>query len=285
MNRRAFIRNTILGALALPPLTLGAAYAQAMSFEISKHQLQLKHLTKPLRLAHLTDLHFGGGHGLEQVQAWVKATLQQQPDLVLLTGDLVHGDSFAKHGKKGYIMLEAFAQALEPLASVPMGAYAVLGNHDYALRWSGAAEIPDLIRSLEQHKIPMLTNTGVSLRSDLYLGGVDDYWYGVVNSQAAIAGARSNQAVLLMSHNPDILPKLSSRVALMLSGHTHGGQVRIPGIGALASVTKYGERYQQGFIQEDALGFVSRGLGTGTIPIRLFCPAELVILECSPLRT
>lgn len=282
MNRRTFIRNLVLGGLALPPLTLGGAYAQAMSFEISKHQLKLKHLEQPLRIAHLTDLHFGGAHGLEQVQAWVKATLGEKPDLVLLTGDLVHGDSFDTHGSKGYTMLKDFAAALEPLSQVPLGAYAVLGNHDYALRWSGAAGIPDLIRHLEQHGIPMLINAGKNLRSDLYLGGVDDYWYGVVNSQAAIASSKENQAVLLMSHNPDILPLLGSRVSLMLSGHTHGGQVRIPLIGALASVTKYGERYQQGFIREKALGFVSRGLGTGTIPIRLFCPAELVILECSP---
>ena len=282
MNRRTFIRNLILGGLALPPLTLGAAYAQAMSFEISRHSLKLKHLEQPLRIAHLTDLHFGGGHGLEQVQAWVAATLKEKPDLVLLTGDLVHGDAFDTYGKKGYAMLEAFAQALEPLSTMPLGAYAVLGNHDYSLRWSGAAGITDLIYNLEANGIPMLINTGTSLRKDLYLGGVDDYWYGKVNSRTAIANAKENQAVLLMSHNPDILPKLSSRVSLMLSGHTHGGQVRLPGIGALASVTRYGERYQQGFIQEAALGFVSRGLGTGGIPIRLFCPAELVILECSP---
>jgi uncharacterized protein len=283
MNRRAFIRNTILGILATPPISLGAAYAQAMGFQISKHQLKLNHLKQPLRIAHLTDLHFGGAHGLEHVNAWVTATLKEKPDLVLLTGDLVHGDAFDTHGKKGYAMLEAFAKALEPLSKVPLGAYAVLGNHDYALRWSGAAQITDLIRNLEQNGIPMLINSGKDLRKDLYLGGVDDYWHGTVNSRAAIAGAKSNQAVLLMSHNPDVLPKLSSRVSLMLSGHTHGGQVRLPGIGALASVTKFGERYQQGFIKETTLGFVSRGLGCGIIPIRLFCPAELVILECNPV--
>jgi uncharacterized protein len=282
MNRRAFIRNIILGGLAIPPLTLGGAYTQAMGFEISKHKIQLPRLKEPLRIAHLTDLHFGGAHGLKHVQTWVKATLHEKPDLVLITGDLVHGDSFAKHGKKGYAMLKAFALALEPLSNAPLGAYATLGNHDYALRWSEAAQISDLIHHLEQHRIPMLINSGKNLRSDVYLGGVDDYWYGTVNSQAAIADANNNQAVLLMSHNPDILPTLNARVSLMLSGHTHGGQVRLPVIGALASVTRYGERYQQGFIQETTLGFVSRGLGTGAIPIRLFCPAELVILECSP---
>jgi uncharacterized protein len=282
MNRRTFLRNLVLGGLSIPPLSLGGAYAQAMSFQISKHQVKLKHLEQPVRIAHLTDLHYGGAHGIEHVKAWVKATLEQRPDVVVITGDLVHGDAFRKYGKNGYAMLEQFALALEPLASVPLGAYASLGNHDYALRWSGAAEVSDLIRNLNQYGISMLINTGKTLRPDLYLGGVDDYWLGTVNSRAAIANAKQNQAVLLMSHNPDILPLLESRVGLMLSGHTHGGQVRIPGIGALASVTKYGERYQQGFIQEAALGFVSRGLGSGDIPIRVFCPAELVILECQP---
>ncbi len=282
MNRRTFLRNLLLTGLALPPLTLAGAYAQAMGFELSKHTLRLAKLKAPVRIAHLTDLHFGSSHGLSHVKTWVKATLEQKPDLVLITGDLVHGDAFRKHGKQGYTMLEQFASALEPLQSAPLGAFASLGNHDYALRWSGAAGIPDLIRNLEQRGIPMLVNAGKTLRPDLYLGGVDDYWHGSVNSRRALSEANEDQAVLLMSHNPDILPKLSAQVSLMLSGHTHGGQVRIPGIGALASVTKYGERYQQGFIQETALGFVSRGLGCGGIPIRLFCPAELVILECLP---
>ncbi len=282
MNRRTFLRNLILGGLSIPPLALGGAYAQAMSFQINTHQIKLKHLTQPVRIAHLSDLHFGAAHGIEHVKAWVKATLEQRPDVVVITGDLVHGDAFRKHGKKGYAMLEQFALTLEPLTTVPLGAYASLGNHDYALRWSGAANLTDLIRNLEQHGIPMLVNQGKTLRPDLYLGGVDDYWHGTVNSQAATANVQNNQAILLMSHNPDILPLLNPRIDLMLSGHTHGGQVRLPGIGALASVTKYGERYQQGFIKEQALGFVSRGLGSGNIPIRVFCPAELVILECIP---
>ncbi len=282
MNRRTFLRNLLLTGLAVPPITIAGAYAQAMSFVVSKHTLPLAKLTAPVRIAHLTDLHFGASHGLSHAEAWVKATLEQKPDLVLITGDLVHGDAFQKHGQRGYAMLEQFAKALEPLKNVPLGAYASLGNHDYSLRWSGAAGIPDLIRNLEQHGIPILVNAGKTLRPDLYLGGVDDYWHGKVNSRAAILGASNNQAVLLMSHNPDILPKLSARVGLMLSGHTHGGQIRLPGIGALASVTRYGERYQQGFIQETTLGFVSRGLGCGGVPLRLFCPAELVILECQP---
>ena len=283
MNRRAFLRHFLTTTLAAPILGTGAAYAQAMSFVVSKHKLKLPKLQAPLRIAQLSDLHFGASHGIAEVTNWVNATLEQQPDLVLLTGDLVHGDAFRKHGQSGYGLLEQFTAALEPLHRVPLGAYASLGNHDYALRWSGAVGIADLISSFAKHQIPMLVNAGKTLRPDLYLGGVDDYWFGKVNSRAALAGANPNQAIVLMSHNPDILPKMPARVSIMLSGHTHGGQFRLPLIGALASVTRYGERYQQGFIQETALGFVSRGLGTGGIPLRVFCPAELVILDCVPL--
>ncbi len=282
VKRRVFLRNFLLGGLAVPPLTLGGAYAQAMSFEISKHQVRLPLLEQPIKIAHLTDLHFAGAHGLEHVKKWVEATLWQKPDVVLITGDLVHGDIFKRLGDKAKPMLEAFALALKPLSAAPLGAFACLGNHDYALRWSGTASVSDLKNALEKNNIPLLVNASRQLRSDVYLGSLDDLWHGRPNLEKTLQGIPTQKTVLLMSHNPDVLPTLPKQVSIMLSGHTHGGQVRLPFFGALASVTEHGERYQQGFIEETTLGFVSRGLGTGTIPIRLFCPAELVLLECVP---
>lgn len=282
MKRRDFLRNIFLAGLSLPPLLGVSAYAQAMGFVVSKHQLKLRHLEKPLKIAHLTDLHFAAAHGVAQLEAWVKATLLEQPDVVLLTGDLVHGDIFDNLGANAKPMLNELAKTLEPLSRVPLGAYAVLGNHDYALRWSGTCIVADLENALEQVGISFLTNKNKQLRPDLFLAGIDDLWHGTPNLETALAGVSSNAATLLMSHNPDVLPDLPASVGLMLSGHTHGGQVRLPFVGALASVTKFGERYQQGFVHEQALGFVSRGLGCGTLPIRLFCPAELVLLECLP---
>ncbi len=282
MNRREFLKKVLLSGLVLPPIALFGSYAQAMSFDISQHTVQLPNLKKPLRIAHLSDLHFGAAHKLEQVQEWVKATLAQNPDLVLLTGDLVHGEAFRRLGQQGKTLLEEFGAALTPLSQVPLGAFACLGNHDYALRWSGFASMDDLKKALEKNNIPLMVNTSTRVRDDVFVAAIDDLWHGVPNIALALDGVPSNVTTLLMSHNPDFLPIVPKSVALMLSGHTHGGQVRIPGIGAIYSVTEFGERYQQGFITEKTLGFVSRGLGTGPIAVRAFCAAELVILECQP---
>jgi uncharacterized protein len=284
MKRRDFLQRLFLGSLTLPPLTGAAAYAQAMSFVVSKHQLNIKHLEQPVKIAHLTDLHFAAAHKNSHLEAWVNATLLEQPDLVLLTGDLVHGDIFSRLGNNAKPTLQALGKLLKPLSSVPLGAYAVLGNHDYALRWSGTTTMQELETALELNGIQLLTNSHKQVRPDLFVAGVDDLWHGNPSFEMALRGIPKNAATLLMSHNPDILPNVPSSVSLMLSGHTHGGQVRLPFFGALASVTEFGERYQQGFIQEQALGFVSRGLGCGTLPIRLFCPAELVLLSLLPGR-
>jgi uncharacterized protein len=282
MKRRTFLQRLLLGSLALPPLLGAAAYAQAMSFVVTKHQRTIKHLEKPIKVAHLTDLHFAAAHKENQLQNWVKATLLEKPDLVLITGDIAHGDIFWNKGREIKPTMQVLGKLLEPLSTAPLGAYAVLGNHDYALRWGQTNGVPDLEQALENNGIRLLTNQNKQLRPDLFVAGIDDLWLGTPRLETALAGIPQNAATLLMSHNPDVLPQVPSSVGLMLSGHTHGGQVRLPFFGALASVTKFGERYQQGFIQEQALGFVSRGLGCGTLPIRLFCPAELVILELLP---
>jgi uncharacterized protein len=282
VKRRDFLKRVFVGVAALPPLTGAAAYAQAMSFVVSRHQVKLAHLEQPVKIAHLTDLHFAAAHKQNHLEAWVKAALLEKPDLVLLTGDLVHGDVFGKLGTNAQVTLEQLGKSLAPLTQAPLGAYAVLGNHDYALRWSGISSMASLQQSLENNGIEVLTNQSKQLRPDLFVAGIDDLWLGNPDLEQALRGIPNNRTTLLMSHNPDVLPTVPASVGLMLSGHTHGGQVRLPFFGALASVTEFGERYQQGFIQEQALGFVSRGLGCGTLPIRLFCPAELVLLECLP---
>jgi uncharacterized protein len=282
VKRRDLLKRVFVGVAALPPLTGAAAYAQAMSFVVSRHQVKLAHLEQPVKIAHLTDLHFAAAHKQNHLEAWVKAALLEKPDLVLLTGDLVHGDVFGKLGTNAQVTLEQLGKSLAPLTQAPLGAYAVLGNHDYALRWSGISSMASLQQSLENNGIEVLTNQSKQLRPDLFVAGIDDLWLGNPDLEQALRGIPNNRTTLLMSHNPDVLPTVPASVGLMLSGHTHGGQVRLPFFGALASVTEFGERYQQGFIQEQALGFVSRGLGCGTLPIRLFCPAELVLLECLP---
>jgi uncharacterized protein len=268
MNRRRFLQLMTLGSLGLAGSVPTYAWSEAHRFGVSKHSFKLPRLERGLRVAHLSDLHFGRWHREPAIRKWVDATLAQNPDLIVITGDLVDGRTSIER-------LEAFTAELARLGA-PLGVFATWGNHDYAMHHSGLAVFGPM---LEKVGIRVLTNEGAQVRPDLYLAGVDDYWHGEVDVARAIHDANPTGATLLLSHNPDILPSVPSSVGLMLSGHTHGGQVRAPfGVG-LHSISKFGERYQMGFVQEQTTAFVSRGLGTSTVPVRSFCPAELVLLE------
>ncbi len=222
----------------------------------------------------MTDLHFGKFMFEREVRAWVGAANLEKPDLIVITGDIIDHAVTAKK-------LESLALELGRLHA-PLGVFATLGNHDYYYPSGARFDAKILIAQLERVGIKYLVNQGVALRSDFFLAGVDDYWAGTVRVARAIQNAAPDTALMLLSHNPDILPKVPARVGLMLSGHTHGGQVRAPFGQGLACISKYGERYQMGFVKEASTAFVSRGLGTTGIPIRTFCPAELVVLELLP---
>ncbi len=230
-------------------------------------------LEKPLKLVQLTDLHFGRHMFEPEVRKWVNATNLQKPDLIVITGDIV--DRVISNEA-----LDSVALELSKL-SAPLGVYATLGNHDY---WyvSQNQSVHGLVKRLEKHGIRVLVNDGVKIRDDFFLAGIDDLWNGEPNLERTLRDQPKNAAKLLLSHNPDILVQVPANIGLTLSGHTHGGQIRIPGLPTLFNVSRYGERFQQGFVRGSAAGFVSRGLGVGALPLRFNCPAELVVLELMP---
>lgn len=165
-----------------------------------------------------------------------------------------------------------------------LGVYAVLGNHDYFYR-SENVSVRGLQRRLEARGIRVLVNENERVRDDLWLLGIDDLWLGEPNLEQALRGLPSSAASVLLSHNPDILATVPNSVGLTLSGHTHGGQVRVPGLRTIYNVSNYGERFQRGWVTgfQGAKGYVSRGLGVGGLPLRMFCSAEFVVLELQPL--
>lgn len=274
VTRRQFLRIFGSSLLASPLFAGGYGLASAYAFEVSKHSFNMPKLQTPLKVIHMTDLHFGKFMFEREVRAWVNAANLEQPDVVVITGDIIdHALSNQK--------LESLAIELGKLKA-KLGVFATLGNHDYYTASGTRFDVNILISQLERHGIKYLVNQGIALRPDFFLAGVDDYWAGTVRVAKAIQNAPSDTAILLLSHNPDILPKVPKRVGLMLSGHTHGGQIRAPFGKSLACISKHGERYQMGFVQEKTSAFVSRGLGTTGVPIRTFCPAELVVLELLP---
>lgn len=279
--RRRVLRGLLGGGLAVGALG-GAGLAQAARFGVVRERMTLPGLRAPLRVAFLTDLHYGLYVFAPQVRAWVDAANAERPDLILMGGDFLDIRSDADP-----------APLLAELARLraPLGVFGVWGNHDYDsfgrgdTRRGGRAR-PDWARrrasltdAFARAGVPILLNAGRAVRDDLWVGGVDDFWQDDTDPAAALAGA-GERATLLLSHNPDLLPDLPGPVDLVLCGHTHGGQVRLPFVGAPVVPSRYGQRYAMGWVR-GAYGtpaYVSRGLGTSGIPFRNLCEPELTLL-------
>ncbi|GGR28873.1 metallophosphoesterase [Deinococcus ruber] len=297
-----FTRRTVLtlgAGMGLLGTVSGTAQAYAAA-TLNRQRTELAGLNTPLRVAVLADLHYGPYIRAAQVRGWVDLTRSLRPDLILLPGDFTDE-------RLGQGMPDALLHELSRL-SAPLGVYGVWGNHDYGSfglyhrRFHGEPrEDWETVRetfqaALATAGVTVLTNAGRQLRPDVYLGGVDDLWWGLPDAGPALAGAAPASAQLLMSHNPDYLMDLPRTASwrsggLVVSGHTHGGQIRLPVLGALKVPSQYGQRFAKGWVQGDpagkrpgARGFVSRGLGVSGVPFRNLCPPEVVLLELEPER-
>jgi uncharacterized protein len=266
--QRQLLRLAFGAALGLVGLGVAASY----NVEITRHRLRLPRFRSPLKVVHLTDLHFGPFFKVESIESWVRATMQERPDVIVITGDFV--DILMPAAQ-----LRRFIAALGGLQA-PLGVFAVLGNHDHT---AFGDQIGGFVADLAAVGIEVLHNQGVLLRPDFYLAGVDDLLCGRPDVAAALAGAPSDAACLLLSHNPDLLVEVPISTELTLSGHTHGGQVSLgPWSGSLGipwTGSSFGERLAQGFVYGPARGYVSRGLGATTLPLRISCPPELAVFE------
>ncbi len=140
--------------------------------------------------------------------------------------------------------------------------------------------------ALERHRIPDLTNRGLWLEnrgSEIRLCGVGDLWEDQQDLEAALGEAEHRDAAILLSHNPDYVEQIhDQRVGLVLSGHTHGGQVVFPFAGAPFVPSRYGEKYLHGLVRTPTTQvFVARGIGTITPPVRFRCRPEIVLIALS----
>jgi len=220
----------------------------------------------------LTDVHAGPFLRTRAVEETVAKLHALAPDLVLHGGDLATS------------RLDDVEGALEAMAPLrgSLGTFAVLGNHDHYV-----GDVPGLVRKMEACGIHVLHNRAVVLEragARLVLAGVDDLIMGKPDLDAALATAGSRAAdtpVVLLSHNPDVFFEAAARgIPLVLSGHTHGGQVRLPGLPVLVRQSRY--RLDEGRYVSASRGaeiVVSRGFGTTGLPLRLFCPPEAVLLQ------
>lgn len=276
-RRRRFLRLRWALPLALP-LTLGtwAFWLEPASLRNEDHDLRLESWPAPcdgLRVAVLADLHVGAPHyGLSRLEDVVRLTSKARPDLVLLAGDYVI------HGVPGgrFVPPESSARVLSRLKA-PGGVWAVLGNHDAWL------DGPRVKRALETEGIPVLDDGSREIalgECRFWLAGVSDLWTGRHDLDAALSQVPEGEPVVLFTHNPDIFPQVPARVSLTVAGHTHGGQVVLPGLGRPIVPSEYGERFAIGHVVEDGRHlFVSPGLGTSILPVRFLVPPEVSVLR------
>jgi predicted MPP superfamily phosphohydrolase len=270
VNRRRFLKRA--GLATFGAIAAGGAYPflEAKWCRVSPRTIVLPNLPEPFdgtTIALITDVHHGPYVPLAYIRHVVSMTNALRPDVVALVGDFIH---------RSPDYVEPSIEALETLEA-RLGRFAVLGNHDH---WEGGT----LCRAtLDASTIDRIDNRGVWLErggARLRICGVGDLWTDVQDSSSAIGDAGATDAVVMLSHNPDYAERLrDNRVGLMLSGHTHGGQVIIPGYGAPIVPSAYGQKYVYGLNQGPRCQvFTSRGVGTVSPPVRFLCRPEISLL-------
>jgi predicted MPP superfamily phosphohydrolase len=261
LSRRRLLDGLAASALCAAGGAGWGVFLEPRWVQRSRHEVRLPGLPRSadgLRMVQVSDVHASPVTPLAWIEEALAPFVADPPDLFVITGDLV-----TEHPE----FADGVARAL---ARVPArrGSFAILGNHDW---WHCG---PALSRALERHGVRHLRNDSVQVEG-LRLVGVDDHWTGQCDMERAFAGVGRDEATVLLMHSPDlVVPAAEAGVGLALAGHTHGGQVRVPGYGALIVPSEYG--YQQGFY---GLGgtrlYVNRGLGTLDLRVRTFCRPEI----------
>jgi predicted MPP superfamily phosphohydrolase len=270
LSRRQFIKLALGGAAATTVVGLTYSTLEASWIQTPSNSIAIPRLPSAFRgarIAFLSDIHHGPFTGIPYIRAIVTRTLALKPDLILLGGDYIHTD--ARYIKPCFDQLSALA--------APLGVFGVLGNHDH---YHGAAETS---AAMQRAGIVELTNTGVWLEKSaqrVRLAGVGDFWEDIQDLDAALGDITASDACVLLSHNPDYAETINdTRPGLILSGHTHGGQVVLPLIGAPIIPSRYGQKYAHGLVAAPTTQvFVSRGLGTITPPVRFRCRPEINLI-------
>jgi len=256
-------------------LGLWAFWLEPASLTTREYRLSIPHWDSRLsglRIAVLADLHVGSPYnGLPKLARVVEATNASRPDLILITGDLVIQE--VAGGK--FVSPEASAQVLKGLHA-PLGVFVVLGNHDW---WLDPHRVS---AALEHVGINDLEDDAARIRrgdAAFWLVGISDLLAGPHNFSAAMSRVTDDAPIVLFTHNPDLFPRITGRFSLMITGHTHGGQVDLPLVGRLVVPSRYGQRFAIGHIVENQRHlFVSSGIGTSIFPVRFRVPPEVTLL-------
>lgn len=231
---------------------------------------------RPLKVLALSDVHVAGPDmppsRVERIAEQLNAL---SPDLILVAGDLI---SEKRTATKLYTEEEVAA----PFATFEarLGMVVAPGNHDH---W---VDLDAMVTALEGHGITVLRNEAVK-RGPLLIGAVDDDYTGHDDVPATFAAldALGEGPVVVVSHTPDIVPDLPRVVSAVFAGHTHCGQISLPVIGPISTLSSYGDRFACGMIRDGGQTvFVGAGLGTSILPLRYGTPPDVWLVTLGPPR-
>ncbi len=270
MNRRAFLKLALYGGTA----ALIGSYPVLIErnlVQVNRYRIALADLPPSFdgfTLAHLTDLHLGFLVSESFVEEIVHRTNGLGADAIVCTGDYVHDKNTAREVDRVWPILSKL-EARE-------GVYSVLGNHDH---WADS-----------ERSIYWLQRTGQNIRhlcrpiyrgrDRILIGGAGDYWQDELRVDETFSCSEENDCRILLSHNPDSVDSwFTTPLSLVISGHTHGGQVIIPFVGApILPVSN--KSYSSGLITTPRTKlFISRGVGWAVLPVRFNCYPEIALLE------
>ncbi len=281
---RQLTRRRFLQWMAGLFFSSGAVYGYTRAIEprwvdIERVALRIPELPEQLAgktIAQLSDIHLSEYTDPAWLQQAITQVNQLAPDWLFLTGDYVGTEAHAAQG------------LIEPLCQVQMPTFAVYGNHDY---WS---DIGVVTAALRETPVQILRNQATQLAADLWLAGVDDLWSGAPDLSTTLRAVPRGARTLLLAHEPDFFDQVvaaAAPIAVQFSGHSHGGQVRLPtlvpgedGRYTYAPILpKYGRRYPIGLRQiGNRQVYTNRGLGVWPLPFRLNCRPEITLFTLLP---
>lgn len=274
LSRRAFLKGGLLLGSAL---MVDGFLLEPREFRVEEVPVKIRGLSPEFdgfTICQVTDVHHSPFVRLGYLNSVVEKANSLKPDLTVLTGDYIDDAR------------EYVAPAIKALSGLKAkrGLLSILGNHDH---FTGKAHTVEVIRA---NGIPLLENSHrliESGRGALCVAGVKDYLEDFPDAKEALRGVDNDIPRILLSHHPDYAESLpgDERVDLVVSGHTHGGQIRAPFSYAPVLPSAYGQKYSGGLVTLENRAtqiYVSRGVGVVMIPVRINCPPELTLIRLFP---
>lgn len=274
--RRTFLKR--LTQFALAPLAVGGGSAYGYGSVIERHRVVVESTDVNLPLGEngpgqlravlLSDFHFDPLYETDYLEKCISLASELRADVAFFTGDFITG-----HSRR----VDDLSQILGRIHA-PGGAFACLGNHDYGQH----ANV--IVQSLKRQGIETLQNQHTRVRlsnGEVVVAGLQSAWSSRPDWSEASHGMGANDRAIVLMHEPDYAKNLHSdkRAILQLSGHTHGGQVCLPGVGPLR-LPPWGKNYTAGLFNVNGMAlYVTRGIGTMHLSLRLFCPPEITCLN------